>query len=174
MNLIFYISAAIAIFSTLMVVMKQNAIHALLYLVVSLFSIAVVFFTVGASFVGALEIIVYAGAIMVLFVFVVMLLNIGPGSSDLKNPGGLGIDVWIFPGILAAILLVEMIYILFSSFPRYLNNLHPVLPKQVGIGLFTTYQLGTELASILLLAGLVGAYHIGKRLDISKESVEKK
>ena len=73
----FYVAAAVAVLSTFLVVTGKNPVHALLYLVVSLFAVAMIFFTLGAPFAGALEIIVYAGAIMVLFVFVVMMLNLG-------------------------------------------------------------------------------------------------
>ena len=77
----FYIAAAVATAATLLVVTRANAVHALLYLVVSLLAVAVVFFTLGAPFVAALEVIVYAGAIMVLFIFVVMMLNVGPAGE---------------------------------------------------------------------------------------------
>ena len=75
MNVIFYITAIIAIITTLLVVTRTNAVHALLYLIVSLLSISVIFFILGAPFIAALEVIIYAGAIMILFVFVVMMLN---------------------------------------------------------------------------------------------------
>ena len=86
-----------------MVITRRNAVHALLYLVVSLLAVAVVFFMLGAPFVAALEVIIYAGAIMVLFVFVVMLLNLGaPRSSsssawpavDVGRAGGAGASCW--------------------------------------------------------------------------------
>ena len=80
MTVLFYIAAAVAVLSTLMVVTQRNLVHALLYLVVSLFGVAVVFYTLGAPFVAALEVIVYAGAIMMLFLFAVMLLNLGAES----------------------------------------------------------------------------------------------
>ena len=72
-----YISGFVAIISTLMVITRTNAVHALLYLIVSLLSVALVFFLLGAPFVAALEVIIYAGAIMVLFIFVIMMLNVG-------------------------------------------------------------------------------------------------
>ena len=81
MNMLFYIAACIAVISTLMVIIQLNPVHALLYLVVSLLSIALIFLLLGAHFAAALEVIIYAGAIMVLFVFVVMMLNLGPQSS---------------------------------------------------------------------------------------------
>ncbi len=77
MTVAFYLAGVVAVIATLLVVTRRNTIHALLYLVVSLFAVAVVFYTLGAPFVAALEVIVYAGAIIVLFLFTVMLLNIG-------------------------------------------------------------------------------------------------
>ena len=77
MELAFYIAGAVAVLSTVLMLTRLNVVHALLYLIVSLLAVAVVFYVLGAPFVAALEVIVYAGAIMVLFVFVVMMLNLG-------------------------------------------------------------------------------------------------
>ena len=77
MNSVFYLSAAVAIVSTVLMITRLNAVHALLYLILSLLSVAVIFFISGAPFAAGLELIIYAGAIMVLFIFVVMLLNLG-------------------------------------------------------------------------------------------------
>ena len=106
MNGVFYLSTAVAILATMMVVTRLNAVHALLYLIVSFFSVALIFFTLGAPFVAALEIIVYAGAIMVLFVFVIMMLNLGPSSKEQESVW-LKPNVWIGPSLLAGILILE-------------------------------------------------------------------
>ena len=166
MTIAFYISGAIAILATLMVITRLNAIHALLYLIVSLFAVAVTFFVIGAPFVAALEIIIYAGAIMVLFVFVVMLLNLGPKSVE-QERRWLSPGMWIGPGIIAGILLVELI-IVFTAGTVQPMHINTVSPKEVGLSMFNTYLLGVELASMLLLAGLVGAYHLGRRLREDK------
>ncbi|MGE0130563.1 MAG: NADH-quinone oxidoreductase subunit J [Blastocatellales bacterium] len=161
MNAVFYISAAVALFSTVMVITRLNAIHALLYLIVSLLAVAVIFFTLGAAFAAALEVIIYAGAIMVLFVFAVMLLNLGHRAtereSQWQNP-----KAWIGPAILALILIGELAFIIARGTGR-LHGGGEVEPKQVGVALFGPYMLGVELASLLLLAGMVGAYHLGRR-----------
>ena len=83
MNIAFYLAAAVALVSTVMVITRTNAVHALLYMVLSLLSVAVIFYTLGAPFIAALEVITYAGAIMVLFVFVVMLLGMEQEHSHL-------------------------------------------------------------------------------------------
>jgi len=147
--------------STLMVITQKNAVHALLYLIVSLLSVALVFFVLGAPFVAALEVIIYAGAIMVLFIFVIMMLNVNTDSVKQErqwmSPAG-----WVGPACLSAVLLGELIYVMTNSGIR-LINVSMVGPKQVGISLFGTYLIGVELASILLLSGLIGAMHLGRR-----------
>lgn len=163
MTVAFYISGGIAVVATVMVITRLNAIHALLYLIVSLLAVAVAFYTLGAPFVAALEVIIYAGAIMVLFVFVIMLLNLGPASTEQESQW-LSPRMWIGPGILAVILLVELLYLLASG-DSQLAGTKIISPKEVGLSLFGPYVLGVELAGMLLLAGLVGAYHIGRRLE---------
>lgn len=160
MNTIFYIAAAVALVSSLMAITSRNAIHALLYLIISLLSISVVFYIIGAPLIAALEVIVYAGAIMVLFIFVVMMLNIGLEEETEKK--WLTPKMWILPVLLSSILLGILFYVL-KEF-RYENTSAMIIgPKQVGISLFTTYLIGVEIAAILLLAGIVGAYHLGKQ-----------
>jgi NADH-quinone oxidoreductase subunit J len=161
MNVTFYIAGAIAIISTAMVITRLNAVHALLYLIVSLLAAALVFFTLGAPFVAALEVIIYAGAIMVLFVFVMMMLNLGPQAVEQERQW-INLKVWAGPAVLVVILLTELIYALVQLGPR-VSGAEGVGPKQVAISLFGPYLLGVELASMLLLAGLVGAYHLGWR-----------
>lgn len=162
MNLLFYLAGAIAVISTLLVITQLNAVHALLYLILSLLAVALIFFLLGAPFIAALEVIVYAGAIMVLFVFVVMMLNLGPQSVDQERQW---FDLRTWPGIvfMAAILLVELIFVLRTGSTLPVTVV-PLSPQQVSIALFGPYLLGVELASTLLLAGLVGAFHLGRNL----------
>ncbi len=161
MEIIFYIASIIAIASTVMVITGKNAVHSLLYLIVSLLSVAVVFFLLGAHFIAALEVIIYAGAIMVLFIFVVMMLNLGKDSEIAEN-NLMKASMWRGPLILAFILFVEFMYVLIHNGVIDLTGTQ-VQPKQVGISLFTTYMLGVELSAMLLMAGIIGAYHLGKR-----------
>src|SRR5262245_4086901 len=168
MNAVFYIAAAVAVISTVMVITRLNAIHALLYLIVSLLAVAVVFFTLGATFAAALEVITYAGAIMVLFVFVVMLLNVGP-QSTLQESQWLSPKSWIGPAILALVLVGELAFIIARGSLRA-PAAGPVEPKQVGVHRLGPYLLGVELASLLLLAGIVGAYHLGRDWGVEIET----
>ena len=157
----FWIASIVAIASTVMVITRRSTIHALLYLIVSLLSTAVIFLVLGAPFVAMLEVIVYAGAIMVLFVFVVMLLNLGPQAAE-QEKQWLNGRVWVGPAVLGFVLIVELVYVLSSSGAAP-TEIVVVEPKAVGIALFDTYLIGVELAGMLLLAGLIGAFHIGRR-----------
>ena len=161
MNAVFYLSAFVAVIATVMVITRVNAVHALLYFIVSLLSVALIFFLLGAPFIAALEVIIYAGAIMVLFVFVIMLLNIGSEAAE-KEKEFLTPRLWTGPALLSAVLLGEFVYVLGHGGARA-GAIGTVGPREVGISLLTKYVIGVELASMLLLAGLVGAYHLGRR-----------
>jgi NADH-quinone oxidoreductase subunit J len=98
---------------------------------------------------------------MVLFVFVVMMLNMGKEGVG-KEKQWLAPSIWIVPTVLALILLGEMVYVLLAQ-PDQLASQGVITAKQVGIVLFGPYLLAVEIASMLLLAGLVGAYHLARR-----------
>jgi NADH-quinone oxidoreductase subunit J len=155
-NAVFALSGIVAVAATVMMITRRSAVHALLYFVVSLLASAVIMFVLGAAFVAALEVIVYAGAIMVLFVFVIML--IGPESIPVPR------RAWIGPSILGVVLLAEMAWVLAQGSLTG-QPASEVGPKQVGIALFGPYILGSEIAAFLLLAGLVGAFHLGRRTE---------
>lgn len=157
---LFYIAAGVAIASTVRVVTHLNASHALIYLIVSLLSVAVIFFLLGAPFAAALEIVIYAGAIVVLFLFVVMMLNLGRGSIE-RERRWLRPGMWIGPGILTSVLFLLMVYVLAGNPDMTQGQM--IGPRVVGATLFGPYLLAVELAGILLLAALVGAYHLGRR-----------
>ena len=114
MEATFYLSGAVAVAATLMAVTRASAVHALLYLIVSLLAVAIIFFVLGAPFVAALEVIIYAGAVMVLFVFVIMMLNLGKAAA-VKEREWLSPGMWVGPSILSALLLAELIYILVQN-----------------------------------------------------------
>ncbi|HKK14590.1 MAG TPA: NADH-quinone oxidoreductase subunit J [Gammaproteobacteria bacterium] len=166
MNATFYVASTVAVLATLLVITRTQAVHALLYLVVSLLAVALVFYTLGAPFAAALEAIIYAGAIVVLFVFVVMVLNVG-GDAARRERAWLAPGAWVGPGVLCAVLLAELLYILYAGTPGT-TGLHPVASQQVGAALFGPYVLAVELASMLLLAALVGAHHLGRREHLER------
>ncbi|HWV08483.1 MULTISPECIES: NADH-quinone oxidoreductase subunit J [unclassified Pseudomonas] len=161
MEFAFYFSAGVAVMATLRVIISSNPVHALLYLIISLLAVSMVFFSLGAPFAGALEIIVYAGAIMVLFVFVVMMLNLGPAAVD-QEKKWLTPGIWFGPALLSALLLGQLLYVLFVSPSGAVIGQETVDAKAVGISLFGPYLLAVELASMLLLGALVSAYHLGR------------
>jgi NADH-quinone oxidoreductase subunit J len=165
----FYVAAVIALFSTIKVITQTHAVRALLYLIVSLLSVAIIFFTLGAPFAAALEVISYAGAILVLFIFAMMMLNIGPKSVQ-QEKQWMNPKLWFGPSFLSLVLLGEFIFV-FGRLPNIEDpRITVVEPQNVGAALFGAYALGVELASMLLLAGLVGAYHIGYRTLTSSHS----
>ena len=161
MQATFYIASAIAIFATIMVITRYNMIHALIYLVVSFLAIAVVFFVLGAPFIAALEIIIYAGAIVVLIIFVIMMLNLRNESIEQERQW-LTKDIYIGPSILAIILLAEIVYIIMTADATVLDK-PPIDSTAVGMSLYGPYVIGVELSGILLMAGIVGAYHLGRQ-----------
>jgi NADH-quinone oxidoreductase subunit J len=171
MNVVFYIAAAVSVISTVMVITRLNAIHALLYLIVSLLAVAVIFFTLGAPFAAALEVITYAGAIMVLFVFAIMLLNLGPRTVAQESQW-LSKKAWIGPAILSLVLIGELAFIIARG-SGATPGAGVVEPKEVGVALFGPYLLGVELASLLLLAGMVGAYHLGREWGARERESER-
>lgn len=166
MNVLFILASAVAVIATLMVVTRSNIVHALLYFVVSLMAVALIFYLLGAPFVAALEIVIYAGAIMVLFVFAVMMLNPKVNqegdNSEWARPAA-----WIGPVVLTFILGIELLYSIYQ-YGGGSANVANIPPQQVGIALYGPYLLGVEMVSMILLAGLVSAYHLGRQPGVSE------
>lgn len=160
MMMLFYSAAVVALIATLAVISSANVVHALVYLIISLLSVAVIFFALGAPFAAMLEAIVYAGAIMVLFLFVMMMLNLGQATED-EEKEWMKPKLWIGPGLLTAVLFIQLASVLLTQ------NL-ALDPLEIGVRdisllLFGPWLLAVELASMLLLAGLIAAYHLAKR-----------
>ena len=143
-----------------MVITRYHPIHALLYLVVSFLAMAMIFLSLGASFVAVLEVIIYAGAIMVLFIFVVMMLNLGKETA-LQEKNWLRPKVWLGPSLMSLILLIEMIVLLLKK-NELAMQVSAVDPRKVALSLYGEYIIAVELTGFLLMAGIVGAAHIGK------------
>ncbi|AGI27255.1 NADH-quinone oxidoreductase chain J [Candidatus Portiera aleyrodidarum] len=158
--MLFYISATIAIFSTLNVILSKNIIHALLNFIISLISISMIFFLIGANFAGVLEIIIYAGAIMVLFVFVVMML-LNPINKTLSF---IKLKIWIIPSIMTITLLGLLLikYGLNNRNILLVSNI-PHTPHHLSVLLFTTYLITVEISAIILLTALIVASYLGRK-----------
>lgn len=165
MQLLFYITALVALVAAARVITGLNAVHALLHLVVSLLAIALLFFMLGAPFAAALEIIIYAGAIMVLMVFAIMMLNQGEAAVE-QEKRWLPLRLWRGPALLAGVLLTEIAYLLLGDglFDTPPVGVQVVDGTAVGRALFDPYLVAVELAAILLLAALVGSFHLSRKL----------
>jgi len=165
---VFWIFGVIAMGSALLCITRKNPIASALWLVVTLFALAALFVLLDAQFIAVLQVLVYAGAIMVLFLFVIMLLNLGrPGPSDIKGPLGLGVAV-----VLGAALLFLLQPLTQTTLPSAITlppGSVPALQQQQGIvgsvanPLFSTYLIPFEIASVLLLTAIVGAVVLAKR-----------
>ena len=159
MELTFYTCALVTLLAAVRCITHTNPVHALLYLVVVLLAVAGIFFAIGAPFAGALEVIIYAGAIMVLFVFVVMMLNLG-SETIAQEKAWMNPLTWIGPMVLSAIVLGGLVGGILGTDGTV--GTATVDAKKVGIALFGPWLLAVELASLLLLGALVAAWHLGR------------
>ena len=164
--IIFYILAAIVLAATILAVTSRNVMHAIIYVVVSFFAMAPLFYLLGAPFLALLEIIIYAGAIMVLFLFVVMMLKIAPSTT---TPTA-WLRQWAPALGLSALTGIIMIVLLWQD--QAIQSRLPLAlasPKDFGYFVFDRYWLPVEIASMLLFVALVGAYYLGRRQGETEE-----
>lgn len=165
---VFFISAIVAVFGATMMITQRNPVASVLYLIVSLVAQAVLYIQLGSVFMGAVLIIVYAGAILVLFLFVIMLLNLR-GSEDLADHSP---PMTRFTKYLVSVLLfVELFFVVRSGLFRDAGVTGVVAAPATGFGsveeiaklLFTRYLYPFELTSVLIVVAIVGAVVIAKR-----------
>jgi NADH-quinone oxidoreductase subunit J len=165
-TLLFIIFAGMAIGCAIAMVSQSNPLYSAISLIGVFISLASIYVTLAAPFIAAVQVIVYAGAIMVLVIFVIMLLNVEHSEPRRKRlkflvPMAIG---------MAAILLAEAVFILHSvqttenRVPRNLSDVG--LTHSIGEGLFTRYLLPFELTSVLLLMAIVGAMSLARRTSI--------
>ncbi|MFI5213452.1 MAG: NADH-quinone oxidoreductase subunit J [Gemmatimonadales bacterium] len=167
-ELVFYGACAIALASALLCITRRSPVSSALWLVLVLFNLSVVYVVLDAQFIAAVQVLVYAGAIMVLFLFVIMLLNIGhPGPSDIKGPGGkvvAAVAGLLMMGELAVLSRVELPQ--GAALPE--GTIERMAAEQgvihaVARPLFQAYLIPFELTSVMLLAAVVGAVVLAKR-----------
>ncbi|PTN13280.1 NADH-quinone oxidoreductase subunit J [Nitrosomonas aestuarii] len=158
-EIIFYLTSAIAVLAASAILIAPHPVHAALYLVISLLALALLFFLLGAPLLAALQVMIYAGAIMVLFLFLIMVMNLRPGQNQ-SAPLASG---WKGPAFLALILLLELLWILNRFQITATNNITAIEPKAVGLALFGPYLLVVEVAAVLLLAALVAALYLSRK-----------
>lgn len=170
--IIFYLLGAEILIATLMAVTRRDMVHAVIYLVMSFFGSAMLFYLLGAPFLGALEIIVYAGAIMILFLFIVMMLKVEKTGAAVFP-----LSQWVPAALLCgAFLLLTGLMIAGDSGSRAPLETAWAGPKAFGTYLFAQHWLTIEITSLLLLIALVGALLLGRAQDKTKpmEEIEKK
>lgn len=161
MAILFYICAAVTVLAALNVILQRTPVYSALSLIVVLGALAVVYLQLGAEFLAVIQIIVYAGAIMVLFVFVIMLLNAGREVPSHRSR----MTKWIGAPLLAAF-LIETLMVIWDQFPpaggspaAYLDG----SPVAIGQLLFRNYSLPFEVTSILILVAILGAVVLAKK-----------
>jgi NADH-quinone oxidoreductase subunit J len=157
---VFYIFAALTVIAALAVILQRTPVYSALALIVVLCSLAGLYLTLGASFLAVIQVIVYAGAIMVLFVLVIMLLNAGHE----KRTEGSSVARWLGAPLLAAF-LIEILMLAWRAFAS--SDTAPAVlkagPAEIGHALFTNYVLPFEVTSVLILVAIVGAVVLAKK-----------
>jgi NADH-quinone oxidoreductase subunit J len=161
--LTFAILALAVVASALTVVVHPNPVKCAMALVVTLFLLAVIFVFLGAHMLAALQVIVYAGAIMVLFLFVIMLLNLSDDAAETRHQGSpfVRLGAWIGGGLLAVELVALFLRIPFEAAPAVPDGYGSA--QAVATSLFVDYLLPFEVASILLLIAVVGTVVLAQR-----------
>ncbi|HLB55347.1 MAG TPA: NADH-quinone oxidoreductase subunit J [Gemmatimonadales bacterium] len=179
---VFYLLAGAALVSALLCIGQRNPVASALWLVSTMFALAAIYVLLNAQFIAAIQVLVYAGAVMVLFLFVIMLLHVGREATDIRGPG------WRIAAVVIGVLLLGELYLLSRVTPGGLavlsgsagaagspleafpagraGQLAPAAEGVVGAiarPLFQTYLVPFEITSILLLAAAVGAVVLAKR-----------
>ncbi|WEK36185.1 MAG: NADH-quinone oxidoreductase subunit J [Candidatus Pseudobacter hemicellulosilyticus] len=162
--LLFYFLSALALGSALMVLLSRNPVHSVLWLIVTFFAISGHYILMNAQFIGIVNLIVYAGAIMVLFLFVIMLMNLNKETEPKKNK-------WLkLAGVLSGgCLLLVLVAALKTAEKK--GELVQLVDGDIGLignlgkALFTEYVVPFEISSVLFLSAMVGAVVIGKKGD---------
>ncbi|BCS52322.1 NADH-quinone oxidoreductase subunit J [Geobacter sp. SVR] len=165
---IFYILAALALIGTLLAVFEKHPVHAILYLVTSLFAVAVIFYLLMAPLVAAFEVILYAGAIMVLFLFVIMMLDLGHPEKGLAPQR----YEWLPALVLVSISIAALVIVISRQAASPVPSLQALPLRQIAARLFQEHGLAVELVSMQLLFALVGALYLGKRREPSLPAPE--
>ncbi|NIH40991.1 MAG: NADH-quinone oxidoreductase subunit J [Buchnera aphidicola (Periphyllus aceris)] len=158
MNIFFYIFSFISVLSTILVIFQKNPLYSLLYLIVSFLSFSGIYFSIGAYFIGALETIIYSGAIMVLFVFAIMVLNLG--EQTLKEEKKLFSKKIFYFSLFLSIIIFFIIFHVIFRIPDVLVHFNLYDTSLIGIALFNKYIWFVECSSMLLLAALIIVFHL--------------
>ncbi|GLI38118.1 NADH-quinone oxidoreductase subunit J [Geobacter hydrogenophilus] len=156
---LFYILSAVTVTGTAFAITEKHAVHAIVYLVTSFFALAVIFFLLGAPVVAIFEVIIYAGAIMVLFLFVIMMLDLGhPERARLP-----GIREWWPALALGTVTLASALALVVSRAPAISAPGKAIGVKEFALALFGKYGVAVEVISMQLLFALVGALYLARK-----------
>jgi NADH-quinone oxidoreductase subunit J len=157
---IFYLLSIILLVSTAVAITRRDAIHAVVYLMISFIATGLIFYLLGAPFLALLEIIIYAGAIMVLFLFIIMMLRLTPSRKNWRS----ALFQWAPAMVLGGLSLI-LAAVMISADPAARPALKTLTagPRELGQFLFQKYWFPVEIASFLLLIALVGALFLGRQ-----------
>jgi NADH-quinone oxidoreductase subunit J len=157
-QMVFYILGAVVLVATFFSIREKHTVHAIIYLATSFFALAVIFYLFGAPLVAVFEVIIYAGAIMVLFLFVIMMLDLGHPEKR-KLPGKR--DLWLALA-LSSVTLASVVALTVRQSPLLISA--PALGiRDFAAILFRKYGIAVEVVSMQLLFALVGAFYLGRR-----------
>jgi NADH-quinone oxidoreductase subunit J len=171
-TILFYFFGTVAVVSAILVITQHNVVHSAMFLAVTLLSVAGIFLTLQAEFLAGVQVIVYVGGILVLFVFVIMLIAVN--RSEVERQFN---RQWTLAIVTSAILIIEFAYVIFKGKDSFLlppAAVAPAIPvagnsQLVGTSLYTNYLLPFEIASILLLVAIVGAVVLAKKKTPGEE-----
>jgi NADH-quinone oxidoreductase subunit J len=161
--ILFFLFAGLAVAAAVLMVSHKNPVYSAIFLIITLFALAGLYFLLGAQFLSVVQVIVYAGAIMVLFLFVIMLLNLG---DEARLPLGRSLQIGF--GLAFALILLVQLLVILAAGARLFGPLTGQTPafggvENLGKALFSQYLYPFEIASVLLLTGIVGAIILGSK-----------
>jgi len=165
-TVLFYLLSAVTLVATLLCITRKNPVHAVVFLVNALFALALLFFLLGAPLVAAWQVIIYAGAIMVLFLFVIMILELAPGQAMASASRR-----QLVPAVLLFLLLLVSAGLIIMRDPAgavWVEGFY-LSPRDFGQALFSRYGLAVEIVSFQLLFAAAGAWYLGRRRRVRQE-----
>ena len=165
-TILFYIFASVAVISAIFVITQRNVVHSAMFLAATLLAVAGVFLTLHAEFLAGVQVIVYVGGILVLFVFVIMLVSLHRMAGERQYN-----RQWTLALVTSAILIFQFAYVIYQGKESFVLPpivAPPAVPaagnsQLVGTALYTSYLLPFEIASILLLVAIVGSVVLAKK-----------
>jgi NADH-quinone oxidoreductase subunit J len=158
-QIFFYIFAAVVLIATLLAITERHAVHAIIFLATSFFGLAGIFYLLGAPLVAVFEVIIYAGAIMVLFLFVIMMLDMGD-PDKVRAPS---LCEWLPALIIGIVLLGAVAALVVTHIPETLSQWSYTDARHFSRVMFQRYGIAVEVVSMQLLFALVGALYLGRR-----------